>query len=76
MWDTKKCVRDMEHWTRDHGGFQAYYTDLFCTHREFRQMFDHTLVDKARERFNATDAFPEVTYILLRLLIFDINCIL
>lgn len=37
-WDTKSCVRDMEHWTRDHGGFQAYYTDLFCTRREFRQV--------------------------------------
>lgn len=37
-WDAKKNIREMEHWTRDIGGWQAYYTDLFCTRKEFRQV--------------------------------------
>jgi len=57
--DAKKIVREFEHWTRDTGGFQCYYTDLFCTRGEYRQMFDHTLWDKCRARLNASDAFPE-----------------
>jgi len=59
-WDAKKNIREMEHWTRDIGGWQAYYTDLFCTRKEFRQMFDHTLVDHCRKKFRAEDAFPEI----------------
>jgi delta24-sterol reductase len=59
-WDCKKEVRAMEHWTRDIGGWQAYYTDLFCTEKEFRQMFNHELLDKCREKLNAVDAFPTV----------------
>lgn len=58
-WDPKVNVREMEHWTRDIGGFQACYTDLFCTPKEFRQMFDHSLWEKCREKYNANDAFPE-----------------
>ena len=60
MWDAKKSVRAMEHWTRDVGGFQALYTDIFCTPLELRQMFDFSLLDKARARLGGDDAFPEV----------------
>ena len=60
MWDAKTNVREMEHWTRDVGGFQAFYTDLFCTPDEFRSMFSHTLLDKCRARLGALDAFPDV----------------
>eukprot|EP00994_Dinema_validum_P005088 NODE_318_length_1903_cov_64.604099_g228_i0.p1 GENE.NODE_318_length_1903_cov_64.604099_g228_i0~~NODE_318_length_1903_cov_64.604099_g228_i0.p1 ORF type:complete len:565 (+),score=129.66 NODE_318_length_1903_cov_64.604099_g228_i0:72-1766(+) len=59
-WDAKTNIRKMEHWTRDIGGFQALYTDIFATHRELRQMFDHTLLDAARKRVGALDAFPDV----------------
>lgn len=59
-WDAVREVREMEHWTRDIGGWQATYTDIFHTRKEFRDMFDHTLLDKARKRLNAQDAFPEV----------------
>eukprot|EP01041_Mallomonas_annulata_P011307 gene11307-23661_t len=59
-WSAKENIRAMEHWTRERGGFQAFYTDLFCTRKEFRQMYDHTLLDKCRLKYNATDAFPEV----------------
>ena len=36
------------------------YTDIFCTQAEFRQMFDHTLLDKCRARLKCAGAFPEV----------------
>jgi len=57
--DAKRTVREFEDWTRDVGGWQCYYTDIFCTRREYRQMFDHTLWEKARLKLNANDAFPE-----------------
>lgn len=60
VWDAKASVRAMEHWTRDVGGFQALYTDIFCTKRELRQMFDFSLLDLARERLGAIGCFPEV----------------
>ena len=50
VWDAKASCREMEHWTREQGGFEATYTDLFCTRREYRQMFDHTLFDKVKDR--------------------------
>jgi len=57
--DPKETVRKFEHWTRDKGGWAPYYTDIFCTRKEYRGMFDHTLWEKARERLSANDAFPE-----------------
>jgi len=60
VWDTKSAVRAMEHWTRDVGGFQALYTDIFCTPLELRQMFNFSLMDAARARLKGDDAFPEV----------------
>lgn len=59
-WDAKSNIREMEHWTRDKGGWQAYYTDLFCTYKEFRQMFCHDLWDKQREELGCDDAFPTI----------------
>jgi len=57
--DAKKIVREFHQWTEDVGGWCCYYTDLFCTRKEYRNMFDHTLWDKCRKRLNANDAFPE-----------------
>lgn len=59
-WDPKDKIRAMEKWTRESGGFQATYTDLYCTRREFRQMFNHTLYDNQRQKYDAITAFPEV----------------
>jgi len=59
-WNAKTACRAMEHWTRDVHGWCAVYTDIFCTHLEFRAMFDHTLVDQCRKRLHATHAFPEI----------------
>jgi len=60
VWDAKSNIRDMEHWTREKGGWQATYTDLFCTKAEFRGMFNHELLDRQRVRFDCEEAFPEV----------------
>jgi len=60
VWDAKENIRAMEHWTREVGGWQALYTDIFCTPTELRQMFDFSLLDKARKRHDGVDAFPEV----------------
>lgn len=59
-WDAKKNCRAMEHWTRAVHGWCAVYTDIFCTHDEFRAMFDHSLIDKCRKRLSAVGAFPEI----------------
>jgi delta24-sterol reductase len=59
-WDPKIEIRDMERWTRDSGGFQATYTDMYCTRREFRKMFNHDLYDEQRQKYDAVSAFPEV----------------
>lgn len=59
-WDAKSNIRAMEHWTREKGGWQATYTDLFATRKEFRMMFDHALYDAQRKRLGCEDAFPEV----------------
>ena len=42
------------------GGWQALYTDIFCTPRELRSMFDFSLLDRARARLGCDDAFPHV----------------
>ena len=60
MWDAKKNVRDAEHWSRSVGAYSAPYTDLMCTRNEFREMYDHEMYDRVRERMGAVSAFPEV----------------
>jgi len=59
-WDAKANVRKMEDWTRDLGGWHATYTDICCTHKEFRDTFDHTLVDKMRKRLNVPESAPSI----------------
>jgi len=59
-WSAKKVVREMEHWCRDQGGWQALYTDIFCTEKELQQMFDHSLLEKVRKRFGSDAAFGSV----------------
>lgn len=59
-WDAKASIRKMEEWTQGMGGWEALYTDIACTRREFRHLFDHTLQDKVRTRMGGNDAFTEV----------------
>lgn len=59
-WDAHQAVREMEEYTREVGGYQCLYADTFMTREEFREMFDHTLYDRMRVKYNAIGAFPEV----------------
>ena len=36
------------------------YADSYMTKEEFRAMFDHTLYDEMRERYQCKEAFPDV----------------
>ena len=36
------------------------YADSYMTKEEFRQMFDHTLYDEMRQKYNSSKAFPDV----------------
>ena len=36
------------------------YADSYMTKEEYRQMFDHTLYDKVRQKLDCKQAFPEV----------------
>ena len=36
------------------------YADSYMTKEEFRSMFDHTLYDEMRERYQCKEAFPDV----------------
>mmetsp|Transcript_3310 Transcript_3310/g.8148 ORF Transcript_3310/g.8148 Transcript_3310/m.8148 type:complete len:538 (+) Transcript_3310:362-1975(+) len=57
---TKAC-REVEAFVRDVEGFQMLYADMYQDRDEFREMFDHTLLDKLRKKMPlATVAFPEV----------------
>lgn len=40
--------------------FQMLYADSYMTREEFRQMFDHCLYDKMRDKLDNRKAFPEV----------------
>lgn len=57
MWSPKHNIRAMEDWTRDNGGWQALYTDVCATRKEFRDTFNYSLLDKARVTLNAVGAF-------------------
>ena len=36
------------------------YADSYLTRAEFREMFDHSLYDKMRQKYECESAFPEV----------------
>ena len=36
------------------------YADSYMSKEEFREMFDHTLYDEMREKYQCTKAFPDV----------------
>eukprot|EP01052_Picozoa_sp_SAG31_P007571 SAG31_NODE_362_length_16904_cov_7.893218_8_plen_380_part_00 len=55
-----QCVREVEEFVRDNGGFQMLYADSYHSREEFRKMFNHTIYDKLRRRFECDKAFPEV----------------
>ncbi|XP_064626464.1 delta(24)-sterol reductase-like [Lineus longissimus] len=53
-------TRKVEEFVRKVNGFQMLYADSYMTKEEFRQMFDHSLYDKMRNKLNCKTAFPDV----------------
>lgn len=53
-------VRELERKIRKVGGFLHTYCDVFSTEAEFMEMFDHTLWDEIRRRYDADDVFPTI----------------
>nr|XP_045626097.1 delta(24)-sterol reductase-like isoform X3 [Procambarus clarkii] len=58
--DPTQTTRKIEEFVRKVKGFQMMYADSYMTREEYREMFDHSLYDKMREKLNCQNAFPEV----------------
>jgi delta24-sterol reductase len=61
-YNAQSTTRRLESFVRNVHGFQMMYADSYMTREEFRTMFDHTLYDQMRIKYNAEDAFPEAYY--------------
>lgn len=57
---TVHAMREMEHFTREVGGYPFLYADTFMTREEFAEMFDLTLYEKVRKQYGAEAAFPHL----------------
>lgn len=55
-----RAMREMEKFTRDVGGFSFLYADIFMTRKEFEEMFDLSLYEVVRTKYNAEGAFPHL----------------
>ncbi|KAK4319169.1 hypothetical protein Pmani_009871 [Petrolisthes manimaculis] len=55
-----ETTRRIEAFVRDTKGFQMMYADSYMTREEYREMFDHCLYDRVRDRLGCYNAFPEV----------------
>jgi len=53
-------LRKIEAFIRSVKGWQMLYANTMQTRDEFREMFDHSMYDELRKRYNCLDAFPEV----------------
>jgi len=57
----KPSCRAVEDFVRQVEGFQMLYADMYQDEHEFREMFNHTLLDKMRRTLPNTEiAFPQV----------------
>ncbi|CAI5443546.1 unnamed protein product [Caenorhabditis angaria] len=54
------AMRAMEKFTRDVGGYSFLYADIFMSEAEFEKMFDLTLYNQVREKYNCDGAFPRL----------------
>jgi len=58
--DVVHITRNIEEFVRSVKGFQMMYADSYMTKEEFRDMFDHSLYDRIRDRLQCEGKFPEV----------------
>ncbi|KAJ2948761.1 hypothetical protein O0L34_g8021 [Tuta absoluta] len=54
------AMRKMEEFTREVGGYSFLYADIFMTREEFEEMFDLSLYEVVRKKYNAEGAFPHL----------------
>lgn len=54
------AMRTLEKFIRDNGGYSFLYADTFMTREEFFQMFDLTLYEKVRNRYQLESALPHL----------------
>ena len=59
-YDVVDAMRRMEKFIRDSGGYSFLYADIFMNRNEFEEMFDLTLYEKCRQRYQAEGAFPHL----------------
>jgi len=59
-YETVKSTKNVEDFVRKVSGFQMMYADSYMTREEFREMFDHSLYDRMRERLGCDGNFPEI----------------
>ena len=55
-----RSLREMEHFTRSVGGAPFLYADTFMDLEEFKQMFDLTLYDQVRSKYQSDKHFPHL----------------
>jgi delta24-sterol reductase len=58
-YDPVETTRRIEGHVRRQHGFQMMYADTYMTRDEFRSMFDHSLYDQMRVKYQCHEAFPE-----------------
>jgi len=58
--DAEKTTRKIEEFVRNVSGFQMMYADSYMTREEFREMFNHSLYDRIRDKVGCKGNFPEV----------------
>ena len=56
----ERCIRRMEYFLSSVGGFKMMYADSFLTITDFRDMFDHTLYDRVRDKHGGKSRLPEL----------------
>eukprot|EP00095_Tigriopus_kingsejongensis_P003457 snap_masked-scaffold13_size735724-processed-gene-2.2 protein:Tk03457 transcript:snap_masked-scaffold13_size735724-processed-gene-2.2-mRNA-1 annotation:"hypothetical protein" len=58
--DAVAAMREMEHFTREVGGYPFLYADTFMSRAEFNEMFDLTAYEQVRQKYGANGAFPHL----------------
>lgn len=58
--DGPAIVRLMGQFAIEKHGFQLLYSDVFITREEFEKMFNLSLYEQMRKKYNAERAFPHV----------------
>jgi len=58
--DARQAVRRVEKFVAAEKGFQMLYADTYMNKDELRAMFNHTLYDRMRTKYEAATAFPDV----------------